>query len=152
MSRNSFYVYIAGPFFNPEQTEIIEKIKATLDVNDSDTTYFSPKDDCLYEPGKTTPADVLSANITAMVKADLMIVVTDGKDPGTMFEAGWAYANNLPIIYVWLGGKEGDKFNIVLASTGAVTRNFDSLRIAWHDFRDGVPLKLLYDYGKIEYE
>jgi nucleoside 2-deoxyribosyltransferase len=125
------YVYIAGPFFNPEQTEIIEQIKTVL--HDSMLKYFSPKDECMYEPGKTTPEQVLEINIAALSKTDLVICVSDGKDPGTMFEAGWSYAKNIPIIYLWLGGLPGQKFNLVLAASGSVVRSYEQLLAALNE-------------------
>jgi hypothetical protein len=122
------FIYIAGPFFNPEQIQVIEDIKAVLDAQK--LSYFSPKDECLYEPGKTTPEEVLDVNLEALERTDLTICVTDGKDPGTMFEAGWCYAKYVPIIYVWLGGLPGQKFNLVLAASGSVVRSYEQLNKA----------------------
>ena len=119
------YVYIAGPFFNPEQTAIVEEIKGILERQGF--KYFSPKDECLYEPGKTTPEQVLDINLVALNNTSLTICITDGKDPGTMFEAGWCYAKLIPIIYVWLGGQPGQKFNLVLAASGSVVRSYPEL-------------------------
>lgn len=119
------YVYIAGPFFNPRQVEIIESIKALLDVNG--VQYFSPKDECLFDPKTTTPEQVLDINLKALFKTDLTLCVTDGKDPGTLFEAGWCYANAIPLIYLWLDGQPHQKFNLVLAASGSVVRNFIQL-------------------------
>ena len=119
------YVYIAGPFFNPRQVEIIESIKALLDVNS--VRYFSPKDECLFDPKTTTPEQVLNININALIRTDLTLCVTDGKDPGTLFEAGWCYANAIPLIYLWLDGQPNQKFNLVLAASGSVVRNFVQL-------------------------
>jgi len=119
------YVYIAGPFFNPEQIAIVEEIKSILERQSF--KYFSPKDECLYEPGKTTPEQVLNINLEALDRSDLTVCITDGKDPGTMFEAGWCYAKCIPIIYVWLGGQPGQKFNLVLAASGSVVRSYPEL-------------------------
>lgn len=121
-------IYIAGPFFNPEQVAIIEEIKRILDTGL--LKYFSPKDECMYTPGKTTPEEVLEVNIKALRTTDLTICVTDGKDPGTMFEAGWCYSQGIPIIYVWLGGEPGQKFNLVLAASGSVVRSYAQLESA----------------------
>lgn len=125
------FVYIAGPFFNPAQIAVIEDIKKTLDL--VNVRYFSPKDECLYQPGVTTPAQVLAENIHALKDTDLLLCVTDGKDPGTMFEAGWCYANTIPIIYIWLDGQPGQKFNLVLAASGSVVRSMRQLSQALAD-------------------
>lgn len=120
-------VYIAAPFFNPEQIQIVERIKEILSI--SGIEYFSPKDVCLYEPGKDT-REILSMNCIAINNAPFIIVVTDGKDVGTMWEAGYAYSNCIPIIYVWLGWKPELKFNLMLAASGkAAVNTFTDLSI-----------------------
>ena len=124
-------IYIAGPFFNSEQIAVIEQIKNVL--HKSILNYFSPKDECMYVPGQTTPEEVLEVNLKALDETDLTICVTDGKDPGTMFEAGWCYAQNIPIIYLWLGGEPGQKFNLVLAASGSVVRSYEQLEAALTD-------------------
>ena len=128
------YVYIAGPFFNQYETGIINRIKYILDTYRYE--YFSPKDELMFKPGVTTPEDILRANVNGLMAADLLIVVTDGKDPGTMFEAGWAFAKGVPIIYIWLTGTKEQKFNVMLASTGSVVRSFNQLFNALDDIRD----------------
>ena len=124
VNRNPF-VYIASPFFNEREVTVVEQIKEVLKRNS--LSFFSPKDDMLYDPHTMTPADVLKVNVQALYNTDVTVCVTDGKDPGTLFEAGWCYAQGIPIIYIWLGGKEGQKFNLVLAASGAVVRSFDQL-------------------------
>ena len=47
-----------------------------------------------------------------------MIVNTRDKDIGTIWEAGFAYANNVPIIYFCQGLPPGAKFNLMLARSG----------------------------------
>jgi nucleoside 2-deoxyribosyltransferase len=128
------YVYIAGPFFNQYETGIINRIKYILDTYRYE--YFSPKDELMFKPGVTTPEDILRANVNGLMAADLLIVVTDGKDPGTMFEAGWAFAKGVPMIYVWLTGTKEQKFNVMLAATGSVVRSFDQLFKALDDIKD----------------
>ena len=128
------YIYIAGPFFNQYETGIINRIKSILDTYRYE--YFSPKDELMFKPGVTTPEDILRANVNGLMKADLLVCVTDGKDPGTMFEAGWAFAKGLPIIYIWLTGTKEQKFNVMLAATGSVVRSFDQLCKALDDIKD----------------
>lgn len=128
------YIYIAGPFFNQYETGIINRIKSILDTYRYE--YFSPKDELMFKPGVTTPEDILRANVNGLMKADLLVCVTDGKDPGTMFEAGWAFAKGLPIIYIWLTGTKEQKFNVMLAATGSVVRSLDQLYKALDNIRD----------------
>lgn len=117
--------YIAAPFFNPTQNLILDHVKDSFDKVKIE--YFSPKDECLYEPGKTTPQEVLDMNVEAIDKASHMLVVTNGKDVGTMFEAGYAYATGKSIIYLWVGGDSSQKFNLMLGASGRVCRSFVQL-------------------------
>lgn len=145
------FVYIAGPFFNPDQIRVIEDIKQILDL--ANVRYFSPKDECLFQPGQTTPEEILDQNIQALKDTDLLLCVTDGKDPGTMFEAGWCYAIGIPIIYIWLDGKPGQKFNLVLAASGSVVRSMQQLRNALAEiYTTGDFVRKNWDDQEVHYE
>lgn len=109
-------VYIAAPFFNDEQIQIVEDIKNILDENG--INYFSPKDESMFKQGDD-PKTILELNCNAIGSAPYIICVTDGKDVGTIWEAGFAFALDIPIMYVWLGYKPEMKFNIMLAASAA---------------------------------
>lgn len=109
-------VYIAAPFFNDKQLQIVEDIKAILE--EQTIEYFSPKDKSMFKQGDD-PSKILRLNCRAIEHSDFVIVVTDDKDVGTIWEAGYSYAFNVPILYVWLGYEPHMKFNIMLAASGA---------------------------------
>jgi nucleoside 2-deoxyribosyltransferase len=110
--------YIAAPWFTPEQMNLLELVKDTVVQLDIDI--FSPKDENMYTPGETSAIDVLLGNCNAIEFSDLIVVITNGKDVGTMWEAGYAFAIDRPIIYVWVDRLPGQKFNLMLAASGAV--------------------------------
>ena len=118
-------MYIAAPFFNPLQVERLEAVKKALDV--IRVKYYSPKDESLYIPGKTTPKEILDANIKALQCSDLLVCITDDRDPGTFFEAGWCFASSIPIVYIWFSGEKGQKFNLMLGASGSVVRDTNTL-------------------------
>ena len=118
-------MYIAAPFFNPFQVERLEAVKKALDV--IRVKYYSPKDESLYVPGKTKPKEILDANIKALQCSDLLVCITDDRDPGTFFEAGWCFASSIPIVYIWFSGEKGQKFNLMLGASGSVVRDTDTL-------------------------
>lgn len=126
-------VYLAGPFFTPGQVELIERLKEVMD--NRKISYFSPKDECMYTPGVTTPHQILRMNIEAIDECELIIVVTDGKDVGTLFEAGYAYGIDKEILYVWTTGRSEDKFNLMLAASGEVARSLDEVNSYLRDHR-----------------
>ena len=124
-------VYIASPFFNPLQIQIVEDIKTALE--EIGVEYYSPKDANLFENFKDMdPKVIFNENVVNILNRDTVVVVTDGKDVGTIFEAGFAFASNIPIVYVWLDRPEGAKFNLMLSQSGrTVVGSIDELKQAF---------------------
>jgi nucleoside 2-deoxyribosyltransferase len=118
--------YIAAPWFTPEQFKRVEYIKRVL--IEKSKTFYSPKDENLaysmdsFERRK----EVFEENLKAIYFSRCIISVTDDKDVGTIWETGYAYALNRPIIYFaeTLGR---NKFNLMLALSGykVFTDRFD---------------------------
>jgi len=133
-------VYLGGPFFTPEQANVIDNLQDMCDSLGIDT--FNPKRDCML--GKdATPEQVMSSNIDALMSVNALIAVTDGRDPGTFFECGYAYAVSCPIVYVWLDS-QGRKFNVMLQQSAfAVCLSYDELRTVLYNMQQGLsePIK-----------
>ncbi len=118
--------YIAAPWFTPEQLDKVERLKDTL--NFCGIEFFSPKDENLFGENNTASVfEVLDGNINAIIDCNFIIAITDGKDVGTMWEAGYAYAKGVPILYLWLDRQEGQKFNLMLAASGGVAYNMNDV-------------------------
>jgi len=113
--KNDFY--LASPFFNEEQVEREEAIKKIL--RDAGFTVFSPKENC-FLPAKSTAEDrqrVFKENTDAIFNSKMVFAITDGKDVGTIFEAGVAFSSSIPIVY--FAETLGDNpFNLMLAASG----------------------------------
>ena len=110
-------VYIAGPFFNAEQLERVEAIKQILSMKG--LTYFSPKDNIMLSPDASIEErrKAFEDNIKNICGCSWVLCITDGKDVGTMFEAGVAYAVSTPIVY--FAETLGDRpFNVMLSESG----------------------------------
>lgn len=92
-------VYLAGPFFNEEQIERINYIEDLLDEYGFDI--FSPRQASRIKPGcsKEDMVKTFEGNTTNIDNADFVLAVLDGNDTGTMFECGYAYAKNIPVLY-----------------------------------------------------
>lgn len=141
-------IYIAAPFFRPYQVELVELIKLCCEQHGVE--YFSPKDELLFQPGKMTPQEVIDKNVEALDRCDGVVAVTDGKDPGTLFECGYAYANHMPICYLWAVREPGQKFNIVLAATGSVAQTISHIGQCLEKWKEED--LLCYDYSAIQPE
>ena len=109
--------YFASPFFNDEQVEREERMIAHL--RGLGFKVFSPKEACHLDAkaSQESREDVFSNNCKAIQKSRAVFAVTDGKDMGTIWEAGYAYGINKPIIYFaeTLGNNQ---FNLMLAQSG----------------------------------
>lgn len=128
-------IYFASPFFNKEQVEREERLKAKLRELGYDV--FSPKESCHLE--KTASLDsqknVFESNISAIQNCDILFAVTDGKDMGTIWEAGYAnginatsYKTKCKMIIYYCETLGDGVFNLMLAqSADAVITSFEEM-------------------------
>lgn len=110
-------LYLASPFFNEQQVEREEFVKRTL--RDQGLRVFSPKENCFLEPKASNTAQqaVFNENCNAIRACKAVIAITDGKDIGTIWEAGFAYGIGTPVVYY--AETLGDHgFNLMLAQSG----------------------------------
>ena len=109
--------YFASPFFNPEQVEREERmIKHLRTIG---FRVFSPKESCHLDAkaSQNSREDVFSSNCKAINESRAVFAVTDGKDMGTIWEAGYAFGINKPIIY-YAETLGNNQFNLMLAQSG----------------------------------
>ena len=123
-------VYFASPFFNDEQVEREERLKKAL--REMGFNVFSPKENCLCPPDATQEMrqKTFNDNVREIIACDIIFAVTDGKDVGTIWEAGLAYGLKLyngvfkvpakTIVYYCETLPEGGKFNLMLAQSGDI--------------------------------
>ena len=98
-------VYIAGPFFKPEERNRIERLVAYLYRNGLDTAkYFIPMEHFITDADKLSNYEwakkVFEMDVKALKSSDLIIAVYDGhySDSGTAWEIGLGYALQIPIL------------------------------------------------------
>lgn len=126
-------LYLASPFFNDEQNEREERVKAKLRELGFDV--FSPKEACVIKPNESVEKqeEVFEGNINGIVSCDVLFAITDGKDIGTIWEAGFANGLNAAganktIVYYCETLPKGGKFNLMLArSADIVITKFEDL-------------------------
>ena len=94
MSEDKQYdFYVAGPFFDPEQTSSMERLEKILE--DHGKVLFKPRFVSQIEevgPEGCFADDIHGINAAKAVVANLM-----DEDPGTMFEIGYAHALGIPV-------------------------------------------------------
>ena len=122
--------YLASPFFNDNQIEREEAIKNTLRNNDY--SVYSPKENGILTPDATDEVrtKVFRENCEAIQKSRRILAITDEKDIGTIWEAGYAYGIGKEIVYY--AETLGDNpFNVMLGKSGiGIFTNYDDLVVA----------------------
>ncbi len=108
-------VYLAGPFFNEEQEERINYIEDLLDKYNFDI--FSPRQASRIKPGcsQEDMIKTFEGNTFNIDSADFVLAVLDTSDSGTLFECGYAYAKQKPVLYFNETRPEDKGPNLMLA-------------------------------------
>ena len=122
-------VYFASPWFNPDQAEREERVKNKL--RSLGFNIWSPKDNCVCSPidDEEIRQKVFGDNVYNIETCDILFAITDGKDMGTIWEAGFANGINymlkptdrriIIIYYCETLGPNG-QFNLMLAQSGDI--------------------------------
>ena len=112
-------IYLAAGWFNPVQAEELTRLEKICDDRGW-IDLASPRRIFVCPPGapKNVQDETFSGNLHHIETADFLIVNTRDKDIGTIWEAGYAYARNVPIVYFCQGLPKGAKFNLMLARSG----------------------------------
>lgn len=141
-------IYLAGGWFTPKQeeehTRMYNLLKDKFDV-------FNPR--LKGEVFSTTSQDdmtkILLGNCEGICTSNIVVAIYDGKDTGTIWETGFAYAHKIPIIY-YAEKLNGKPFNLMLAKTGNFAANEDEL-LRLLSSEESYISKSSYDYkGEVE--
>lgn len=109
--------YLASPFFNDEQIKREESIKKTL--RGYGFSVYAPREHGIVGSLASQEAvtSTFNSNVEAIDNSKMVLAITDGKDMGTIWEAGYAYGNNIPIVY-YAETLGNNPFNIMLSESG----------------------------------
>jgi nucleoside 2-deoxyribosyltransferase len=109
-------IYIAAPFFNPEQLATVEAVERLLDGKEA-YQYFSPRSEGILQ--EMTEAEriasmqrIFNSNVKEMTDCNFMIAILDQGDTGTTWELGFAYAAGKDII--GFTSNPGKQLNVML--------------------------------------
>ena len=96
----AFSVYLASPWFNPDQMSrmlavhqiLTEWVTRSPLESTNKRTLFAPYYDNLCPPDASieTRRAAYAANVQEAAESDILVAVTDEKDIGTIFELGYA--------------------------------------------------------------
>jgi len=96
-------IYLASPFFNEEQLNFVKQIENKLIENN--LVFFSPRrcgilKNMSAEERAARMADIFAVNINQIENSDCIVAVIDDRDPGTIFEIGFAFGLNISIFTI----------------------------------------------------
>ena len=116
-SKKKYDFYLASPFFNDDQVKRENKVKDLL--REFGFKVYAPMEHGIV--GGIASQDSVTAtfnsNVEAINNSEYVIAITDGKDMGTIWEAGYAYGKKIPIIY-YAETLGNNPFNIMLSESG----------------------------------
>ena len=124
-------VYLAGPFFSKEQINRLDEVEKLLNENKTIGDVFRPGDSEYTDAKMGTfewQTAVFKHDINNINTSDIVIAMLDYKmedkefepDSGTVWECGYAFANNIPVIGIRY--EENQPLNLMLA--GSLTAFF----------------------------
>ena len=122
-------IYLAAGWFNRIQDLELTQLEEICDSREW-IDLASPRRIFVCPPNapKETQDATFEGNLHHIEPADFLIVNTRHKDIGTIWEAGYAFANKVPIVYFCNGLPDGAKFNLMLARSGVkVCTSFEQL-------------------------
>ena len=122
--------YLASPFFNDEQRERMSQV---LDVlRDRGYVVYAPFEHGIVaaEEDSDTIYKTFMSNVEAIQSSHRVLAITDGKDMGTIWEAGYAYGIGKPVVY-YAETLGKNPFNLMLSESGiGIFKSYDALREA----------------------
>ena len=104
--RKNRKIYIASPFFNDQEREILTRAETILRQRGFEV--FSPREHTVPEEKEGTPAwsrKIFAIDRHGIDWADCLVMLYWGNfsDTGTVWECGYAYAVGKPVLVVHLG-------------------------------------------------
>lgn len=123
-------IYLASGWFNPIQDAELTQLEKIFDARAEHFELASPRRIFICPPNapKEVQDETFEGNLHHIKTADFLLVNTRDKDIGTIWEAGYAFAFDRPIVYFCAGLPEGAKFNLMLARSGIkVCTSFEQL-------------------------
>lgn len=112
-------VYLAGPFFDLSQVWMIEQAKTNLE--EMGLKVFSP----YHDIGLGSADDVVAKDLEAIESSHLVLAITDGLDPGTIYEIGYARARGKPVV-VYTERHQGEGMKMMEGSGCTLCHDYTS--------------------------
>jgi hypothetical protein len=120
INSEKWKVYLASGWFNPVAYDELISLENFFDTLSEKIDLAAPRRIfvCPPDASQDVQNNVFEGNCHHIRTADFLLVNTRDKDMGTIWEAGYAYAFDKPIVYYCAGLPAGAKFNLMLSRSG----------------------------------
>ena len=131
-------IYLASPFFNSEETNKLEIVKAILRDKGLDVFVPNEHQNPQLEFGSLEwRAATFKSDVDAIDNCDVMVAINcqgNYDDAGTMWEIGYAFAKGIPVVVF---NNTGKTINLMIADS------LHSLLTSYDELQE-------YDFDKLE--
>lgn len=96
-------IYIASPFFNPAQLELVHHVENAIRNTDG-LNFYSPRadgvlQDMTHEQRAARGPELFRLNCKMIMQCDSVLAIKTHKDEGTIWETGYAYGKKPVFAY-----------------------------------------------------
>lgn len=139
-------IYLASPFFNEDQESRITAVRELLAVNETVGNVYVPEQHQLESEEIYSfkwQQGVFKQDYRQVVNNDVVVCILDYithegeivSDVGSVWEAGAAYASNVPVVYVQFD--HTSQMNLMVAASGTAFFEEDQIKgLATYDFNN----------------
>jgi nucleoside 2-deoxyribosyltransferase len=136
-------LYIAAPFFNPDQLGLVQFVERAIDQTRG-LNYYSPRVDGVLKDmapseRKAAGPKLFALNVRMIRECDAVLALKDYSDTGTTWETGFAYGIEKPVF----GYKTSAEppLNIMVSQCfNATIYSANGLLAFLRDYANGAPL------------
>lgn len=130
-----YVVYLASSWFTPRTREILDTLEVILERNENIKLYSPRRDGIMLPPDQKHDTElresIFKENISHILSSDFVLANIDSQDPysdpGTVYEIGYAMANNVPVVGFDLSGKIEDRYNGILDGFECILTSYEDL-------------------------
>lgn len=117
-------LFLSGPFFDHEQVERLEKVKNALESLGHEVYSTSHRNSRIDLRSAAERNDRFRLLCEEIANSDGVFAVLDGRDPGTIWEMGYAFALGKPMIA--FSEMEG-YFSLMIDQSATYIEGFDKI-------------------------
>lgn len=136
MSDKTLNIYLASGWFTPHTRDILDKLESMLTEREDVHLYSPRRDGIMLPPNQKHDTalreSIFKENISNILSADMVVANIDSldsyNDTGTIYEVGYAMANNVPVVGFTTSKKNIlERFKGILSGFEYIAYSYDEL-------------------------